>query len=55
VLLTLPTVMIGAFIMYGVYRSQVTHTDFFDYHNVTIPSNDSMPLYPEQAEGINIT
>ena len=53
-LLTLPSLMITAFLMFGMYRSQQTQTDFFDFHNVTLPSNESMPLYPDQVE-FNVT
>jgi hypothetical protein len=45
-LLTLPSLLISSFLLYGLYRSQQTQTDFFNYRNISIPSNESMPMYP---------
>ena len=48
-LLTLPSLLISSFLLYGLYRSQQTQTDFFNYRNISIPSNESMPMYPSDS------
>jgi hypothetical protein len=50
-LLTLPSFLITSFLLYGLYKSQsLSSADFFNFHNISVPSNESMPLYPNQVE-----
>lgn len=45
ILLLLPSVVAVFFVVYGLLATQKTGENFFDLKNITIPSNNSMPLY----------
>lgn len=48
ILLLLPSVVALFFVAYGLMQTQKTGENFFDLKNVTVPSNNSMPLYPHK-------
>lgn len=56
-LLILPSLIALAFILYGLHQTKKSGSNFFDLKNVTVPSNSTMPLSPNQikAQQNNVT